>query len=174
MASTGSTTERSWYLIMSKPRQEAVARENLQRQGYEVYLPRLHVRRRRNGKFVRVIEAMFPRYFFIHLDQSQDNWSPIRSTYGVSGMVSFGFKPARIDDQLIDALKQCEDESGIQVIPEVELSTGDNVRVVEGVMSGYQGIFQAKTGKERVVILLEVAGKSTEVEVPADKIERVS
>lgn len=173
MTSTG-TTERSWYLIMSKPRQEMTARENLERQGYEVYLPRLQVRRRRNGKFVCVVEAMFPRYLFIHLDQTLDNWAPIRSTYGVSGMVSFGFKPARIDDQLIEALMQCEDESGIQVIPEMELSAGDSVRVVEGVMAGYQGIFQAKTGRERVVILLEVAGKSTAVEVPADKLERIS
>jgi transcriptional antiterminator RfaH len=169
-----TSTGRSWYLIMAKPRQEMLARDNLERQGYEVYLPRLHVRRRRNGKYVLVVEPMFPRYFFIRLDKGEDNWAPIRSTYGVSKMVYFGFEPARIADELVDSIKSHDDEHGIQEIAVKELSSGDKIRVIDGVMSGYEGIFQAKTGKERVTILLQYADKSTPVEVSVDHVERVS
>ncbi|NIN33844.1 MAG: transcription/translation regulatory transformer protein RfaH, partial [Gammaproteobacteria bacterium] len=58
---------KSWYLIHTKPRQEKLAEENLERQGYEIYLPMAEIRRKRRGRSVRVIDPMFPRYLFIHL-----------------------------------------------------------------------------------------------------------
>ena len=30
---------KSWYLIQAKPKSEQLAKENLERQGYETYLP---------------------------------------------------------------------------------------------------------------------------------------
>ena len=36
----------AWYLIYTKPRRERAALENLERQGYQAYLPRVRVRRR--------------------------------------------------------------------------------------------------------------------------------
>ena len=53
--------KRSWYLVHTKPRQENLAQENLERQGYETYLPRVYQTRRRNGRYVKTMEAFFPR-----------------------------------------------------------------------------------------------------------------
>lgn len=36
---------------------------------------------------------------------------------------------------------------------------GSAVRVTEGLLEGYRGIVQAKSGRERVEILLDIAGK---------------
>ena len=44
------SSKRSWYLIFTKPRQENLARENLERQGFTTYLPLTQQSRRRNGK----------------------------------------------------------------------------------------------------------------------------
>ena len=68
---------KNWYLIYTKPHKEQLARENLERQGYEIYLPMARLRRRRMGKGATRIEPLFPRYLFIHLDAKTDNWSPI-------------------------------------------------------------------------------------------------
>ena len=38
-----------WYAVCCKPRQEAVAEENLLRQDFHVYLPRIRIRQRRRG-----------------------------------------------------------------------------------------------------------------------------
>lgn len=165
--------QRSWYLVYTKPRQEKLARENLVRQGYQVYLPLIRARRRRKGAFVPVVEPMFPRYLFIHLDQETDNWGPIRSTYGVTGLVYFGFKPASVSAGLVRNLQEHEGADGLQQLPQVELQEGDSVRIVDGVMAGYEAIFQARTGKERVAILLELAGKSTQVNVSVHDLERL-
>ena len=68
MTTTSSLPGKSWYLVYTKPRQEEVALTNLTRQGYGVYLPRLRQLRKRSGKQVPVVEPLFPRYLFIHLD----------------------------------------------------------------------------------------------------------
>ena len=53
-----------------------------------------------------------------------------------------------------------------------EYQAGDRVRIVEGVMVGYEAIFQAKTGKERVLLLLQLAeDKTARVQVSAHDIE---
>ncbi|RML53195.1 Transcription antitermination protein RfaH, partial [Pseudomonas syringae pv. maculicola] len=50
----------------------------------------------------QVEEALFPGYLFIHMDQVHDNWYPIRSTRGVSRIVTFGGHPVPVRDHLIE------------------------------------------------------------------------
>lgn len=165
---------RSWYLLYSKPRQERLALENLERQRYQAYLPLIRNRRRRQGRFTAVVEPMFPRYLFIHLSDESDNWGPIRSTIGVANLVRFGPEAARVPDDLLAALRAREDESGVQVLAQPEFRPGERVRICEGVMAGYEAIFQARTGKERVMLLLEIAGKMARIQVDAGYIEALS
>jgi len=167
----GDATTRGWYLVYCKPRQESVARENLVRQGYEVYLPHMREVRRRQGKRVGVIAPMFPRYLFIRLSSETDNWSPIRSTLGVVSIVRFGRAAARVPDALIGALRSHEDEQGIQILPVEEYRPGSRVRITQGGFAGYEGIFQAASGRDRVTVLLEVLGRSARTTVDADSIE---
>ena len=93
----------NWYLIYTKPRQERCALDNLQWQGYECYFPTMPAEKLRFGKLGVVDQALFPRYLFIRLGQgpAAQSWAPIRSTKGVSRLVSFGTIPAKVDDALI-------------------------------------------------------------------------
>lgn len=156
-----------------KPRQETVARENLTRQGYEVYLPVMREVRRRQGRRVTLNAPMFPRYLFIHLNSQTDNWSPIRSTLGVVSIVRFGRAAARVPDALIAAMKSREDANGIQVLPVEEYMPGTRVRITQGSFAGYEGIFQAATGRDRVAVLLDVLGRNARATVDSSSIEPV-
>ena len=74
----------NWYAVQTKPRQELVAEQNLQRQGFVTYLPRIRLRKRKRNKLVDAVEPLFPRYLFIHVDPDQDSLAPVRSTLGVA------------------------------------------------------------------------------------------
>ncbi len=154
-----------------KPRQETVARENLTRQGYETYLPVMREVRRRQGRRVTLNAPMFPRYLFIHLNSQTDNWAPIRSTLGVVSIVRFGRAAARVPDVLITAMKSREDANGIQVLPIEEYRPGTRVRITQGSFAGYEGIFQAATGRDRVAVLLDVLGRNARTTVDSSSIE---
>ena len=165
---------RAWYLIYSKPQRERLALENLERQGYPSYLPLIRNRRRRKGRYASIIEPMFPRYLFVHLSDETDNWGPIRSTIGVANMVRFGMQAARVPDSLIEMMQE-RDEEGVQTLTPAEIEPGDQVRIVEGVMAGYEAIFQARTSKERVVLLLQLAqDRTARIQVSAHDIEPAS
>jgi len=81
-----------WYLVHTKPRQEKFALQNLEQQGYQCYLPTLLTEILRQGSLTVKNEPLFPRYLFIRLGQgpATQSWAPIRSTKGVSRVVSFG------------------------------------------------------------------------------------
>lgn len=174
MSANAASGTKRWYLVYCKPRQERVAVENLERQGYETYLPRVRETRRRAGQRVKVIAPLFPRYLFIHLDEEFDNWGPIRSTLGVVSLVRFGQLPARVPDELLDLLRRREDAEGLQAIDPQPLKAGMRVRVASGSLAGYEGIFLAKTGRERVIVLLDILGKATRTQMDALDIEPVT
>ena len=165
---------KAWYLVYSKPQQERLALENLKRQGYASYLPLITNRKRRNGRYASIIEPMFPRYLFVNLSDETDNWGPIRSTIGVANLVRFGMKAARVPDNLIEVMREREVD-GVQTLTPPDFKPGDKVRIVEGVMAGYEAIFQARTGKERVVLLLQLAeDRTARIQVSAHDIESAS
>lgn len=73
-----------WYLLFTKPKQEKAALENLERQGYQCYLPIFLSEKLRQGLLTFSDEPLFPRYLFIRLGQgsSAKSWGAIRSTKG--------------------------------------------------------------------------------------------
>ena len=165
---------RAWYLIYTKPQQEKVALDNLERQHYRAYLPMVRVRRRVRGRRRLLLEPLFPRYLFVRLSDVNEDWGPVRSTKGVSRMVRFGAKPAVVPSNLIAFFKDNEDESGVQDLPEPSYAKGDRVVISDGPMAGYEAIFAAITGKERVLVLLDIAGIEAKVQMDIEQIEPVS
>lgn len=165
---------KHWYLVYTKPRQEQLARIHLTRQGYETYLPLLRELRRRQGRRRTVVGPMFPRYLFVHLDRETDNWGPIRSTLGVVSVVRFGQEPARVPPALIKHLRTHEDAEGVHALSSDEYRPGTRVRVVEGRLMGIEGIFLAKSSKDRVVVLLDIMGREARTTLDAINLEPIS
>lgn len=158
----------NWYLIHTKIRQEKVALENLERQGYECFLPVILAEKLRGSVLKVVEEPLFTRYLFIRLDDSVNaqSWSPIRSTTGVSRLVTFGHKPAKIDDVLVQALRT---RSSTPQIQKRHFEQGDPVVVTKGPFAGIEAVYELKDGQERVIVLLDILSKQVRMSVsPAD------
>lgn len=160
-----------WYLIHSKPKDEKVAKENLERQGYETYLPLILGRAKRRGKTIKLVQPMFPRYLFIHLSSQTDDWGPIRSTLGVSSLIRFGMTPAKIPDTLIQSLKENENSERIHELPSKNISAGDKVLIVEGPFEGYEATLFSQKSDDRVIVLLKIAETFVKIKLEQSLIE---
>lgn len=164
-----------WYAVCCKPRQEAVAEENLLRQGFRVHLPRIRIRQRRRRQWIDAIEVLFPRYIFIRVDPLQRSMATVRSTRGVVGLVRFGGQPAVVPDAVMEALRQREDaDSGLHQDNRPLFSAGEAIKLVDGPLSGMEGVFTQQDGDKRVIILLELLGKANKVTVSRDWIARAA
>jgi transcriptional antiterminator RfaH len=154
---------KHWYLLSSKPHKDALAEEQLLIQGYEVYRPLAQRLRKRRGKMLKLTESLFPRYMFVHLDTLDDNWAPIRSTYGVNQIIRFGNEPAQVPQELIDQLKQNEAALGEKAIDLDRFHKGEQVILTDGPFKGLSGVFLSYDGEERAMVLLEIMHSQTKL-----------
>ena len=164
-----------WFAVFCKPRQEGVAEENLLRQGFRVYLPRIRIRHRRRAQWIYSVEVLFPRYLFVRFDPERRSAAPVRSTRGAVGLVRFGGEPALVPDAVMNALMQREDSaSGLHQDDCPPFRAGDPIRVVDGLLAGMDGIFTQQDGERRVIVLLDLLGKANRVTVSRDWIARAA
>ncbi len=163
-----------WYLLHTKPRQEKRAFENLQRQNYQCYLPTISSEKLRNGNLTVTDEPLFPRYLFVRLGlgDSSKSWAPIRSTQGVSRLVTFGVVPARVDDDFIESLRI--NEALLQIEPKRFFQPGERVYLTEGPFAGIEGIYQISDGERRVMVLIELLNKPVAVGIAPAYLRKAS
>lgn len=158
-----------WYLVHTKPRQEARALENLQRQQYACLLPMLRVERVRQRRLAVVEEPLFPRYLFIELTEEL-NWGPIRSTLGVSNLVRFGGAAAKVPSAVVEALQQEQAERLREAPARPLFRPGQEVRLTAGPFAGLQAVFQMADGEARAMVLIELLGKQARLSVDVSQV----
>ena len=162
-----------WALIYSKPKEEQRAKINLERQGFEVFLPMIDIEEGREPLTkASSVHFLFPRYLFVKINIREGNWISINSTRGVSNLVLFGGKIATVQENIILYLQQITNKEGIfrQKTQMVEFSEGDDLIIQGGILKGMRGIFLSKSGKERVRILLQTFSKPLTVDLSLENI----
>jgi transcriptional antiterminator RfaH len=168
-AMPSSTSQPRWYVIQCKPRQDRRALENLQRQGYSCYLPTLKVEKLRHGRKLDVQEALFPGYLFIQLDTIRDNWSPIRSTRGVSQIVRVREQPLPVCNEVVDLIRQ---RLAREELPVPCFRPGERVLITEGCFAQLEAIFVAGDGAERVMLLLSILQREQTLSFPLSGVRK--
>ena len=142
---------KNWYLIKTKPQQEAIATQNLTNQDFDVFFPKVVIKNKTT--------PLFPNYLFIQLDDKAQNWTPIRSTRGVSNFVRFGLSFAKVPNQIINLIKTQQQQTIEKMINICSHHKGDYLEIQTGVFKGQQAIFQNYNSSDRVTVLLKLIGQ---------------
>lgn len=177
-----------WYVAHTKPRQESMAREQLLRQDFEVYLPLFKVFKKPRAGAQRAPaagaaqpgapataasaapgltahEPMFPRYLFLRPTRSTQSLSVVRSTVGVSRLVMFGPQPATLADAAVQAIRQAETLRETAQMDQISpFQPGMPVQIQDSPLAGIQALVQA-VSKDRVTLLLNILGRPQTVQV---------
>lgn len=156
---------KSWYVLQCKPRETERAEWHLANQEIDTFCPRWKVQKRVRGKRQIVLEPLFPNYLFIHVDLDNENYTALRSTRGVSGIVRFGGTPAVVPDAVINSIKAkiAPPEEGGSNEPQGLYNTGTTVEVIAGPFAGLKGIYDIADGESRCFILLDMLGKAQRI-----------
>ncbi len=144
----------AWHVVQSKPRMEQRAKENLENQGFEVFLPMLDIQKVRRGKLQTVTEPLFSRYMFLRLTEHMQDLSVVRSSKGVSHLVRFGATPAKVPDAWVQGMRQ-QSEAPVQKM----FKAGDTVVVADGPLKGLEAVYLEEDGEARAMILINLLSK---------------
>ena len=99
----------------------------------------------------------------------RDRWQHdrvVRSTHGVTKLVSFSGQPATVPDPFIEALTRSSDPDTGLLCPEKDLfEAGATVTIMDGPLQGLEAIFKVHDGEQRSFILLELLGKAQLIKI---------
>ncbi len=165
----------SWYVIRTGPKQEERAISNLSAWRVETFLPKLRVRRRNHftGVTKYVPGPMFPHYAFARFNANKA-LHQICYTRGVHSVVHFGGVPARVDDSIIELIRS---QVGVDGFVQVEddLKVGDYVKIKEGPLANFVGVFAAKMDeRDRVLILLTTVSYQGRIVIEKEFVEKTN
>ena len=168
---TTDDSESLWFLAYTRPRLESVALQNLQQQGFDVYLPFYKRLKKSDAGMDAIFEPMFPRYVFFRASHQAQSIAPVRSTRGVAQVVSFGHEVATIRADTLDAIGQVEGERNAADVSELSsFNSGHVVRFRNTALSGLEGVVKSVSSC-RVAVLQEFMGRQQLVGVAHHQLE---
>lgn len=86
----------------------------------------------------------------------------------MSQLVHFGARAAKVDDTLVDLLRQRE-----RALPaEAMFRSGDSVVIADGPFAGIDAIYQTADAERRAFILLEILAKPVSMHIDAGRLRK--
>ena len=161
---------KEWFVLQFKSNSQHIAVKNLNRQGFETFLPLHDTTSRRVSRFINTSKPLFPGYMFIKFDRAESEWHKINSTYGVSRLITFNSILKSIPTVFVDNLIKQYDLSG-KLIPLRELKKGDHVTVLKGPFANFIATVEKYEADQRIWILMDLMGRKTKIITPSDALK---
>jgi transcriptional antiterminator RfaH len=155
-----------WGVAQTVSRRERFVADRVIEEGFETFTPRVRVRI--NGQW-RVV-ALFQGYLFVRII---NQWRVITKVVGVLGLVMNGEQPGRCPDVEVEKIKAATMRNGLVRLPKppprpMPLKVGERIRIVSGSFRGFEAIYEGMTAHEREVVLLDMFGRETRIELSSD------
>ncbi|MGE5815613.1 MAG: UpxY family transcription antiterminator [Acidobacteriota bacterium] len=161
---TPAATELAWYAVWTRSRHEQVVREQIERKGYDVFLPTITRWSRWKDRKKKIDWPLFPGYCFARFEARER--LPILTCTGVVSIVSFDGEPAPVPDHEIDGIRRLV-TSELQYDPCPLVREGMLVEVTHGPLKGVIGRLVRKGAHARLVLSVDLIGQAVSVEVDA-------
>jgi transcription antitermination factor NusG len=163
----GHPIER-WCAVHTRHQHERKVATSLSRHGFQIFLPTYNSVRRWSDRKKQITLPLFPGYVFF-VDEAERRLQ-ILCTPGVHTILTAGGAPAMIPSEEIVAIRRAVG-SLLRVGPHPFLKGGDMVQIKSGPLAGLRGIVSREKDAFRVVLSIEMLGRSAAVEVEASATE---
>ena len=158
-----------WYAARTQPRAEFLAANELVRDGFQVFFPRIKALQPRKG---HDHDPLFPGYLFLRCNPETDGWPAFRPAHRLIGWVNFGGEIPSLPDEVVDELQErsaaINREGGLWR----RFRAGELVQVVSGNLEGLAEVVKETTSPQaRVQVLMEFMGRLVRAQVPWEKVQ---
>ena len=179
----GKGKDMAWYVAHTKSGFEHKVKASIENQVklrklgnkiFRVVVPQEESLEVVKGKRRPVKHKVYPGYVFVEMEFTEDSWSLIKNTEGVThflGSTETGKEPTPIKEAEVQTILK---RMGVAAGPSVDLEVGDHVTVLIGPFTDFNGIIQEiDYDKHKTKVLLSVFGRETPVEFDFNQIEKI-
>ncbi len=172
-----------WYVVHTYSGFEHKVKLNLEERirtlGQEQYfgktvVPTEQVVELKQGQKKTSSRKFYPGYILVQMELNDETWHTVNNTAKVTGFVGGGQKPAPIPESEAERIIRQMEEGITKPKPRFTFEEGDEVRVVDGPFTNFQGtVSEVKQDKEKVRVLITIFGRSTPVELDFIQVDKV-
>ncbi|OOC56708.1 MULTISPECIES: transcription termination/antitermination protein NusG [Nocardiopsis] len=151
---------------------------------FQVEVPEHEVTEVKSGKRQQVTEKVLPGYVLVRMDLTDESWSAIRNTPGVTGFVGLSNKPAPLSLTEVAKLLAPEPEEepeqaqqargGGEVRADVAYEVGESVTVMEGPFATLPAtVSEINADTQKLKVLVSIFGRETPVELSFNQVAKI-
>ncbi len=174
-----------WYVINTYSGHENKVKTNLEHRIVSmnqqpafrrVVVPTEQVIETKDGQKVQTEKRVLPGYVLVNMNMSDEAWTVVKGTPGVTGFVGAGTKPVPLSQPEVDRILHAGAPAGGGPAQksQVEFSLGESVKVTSGPLSDFDGeIVDVNADQQKLKVLVDIFERQVPVELSFDQVKKI-
>ena len=174
-----------WYVVHSYAGYEKKVKGNLHNRIaslnmedfiFQIEVPEEEVTEIKNGQRKQVKRNIYPGYVLVRMDLTDESWSAVRNTPGVTGFVGNAHHPSPLSMDEVEKILaprpvKKSDKPEIRV---VDFSVGESVTVMDGPFATLPAsISEIMPEQAKLKVLVSIFGRETPVELSFAQLQKI-
>jgi transcription termination/antitermination protein NusG len=174
-----------WYVVHSYAGYENKVKANLETRIsslnmedfiFQIEVPTEEVPVIKNGKRQLQLQKKYPGYIYVRMELTDESWSAVRNTPGVTGFVGLTNKPSPLRrEEVVSILApQVPKEKKVETVRAQEFEVGESVTVMDGPFATLPAtISEINVDAARLKVLVSIFGRETPVELQFNQVAKI-
>ena len=175
---------KKWYIVNVQTGCEAIAKsaivervrsQKMERHFGDILIPAENIVQLVKGQKQTKSRKFFPGYIFVSMYLTDETWHLVKNASKVTGFVGGGKnqRPPEVPEAEVFRVTQQMAGTAEKPKPKINFSTGENVTVVDGPFSNFNGtVEEINEEKGKVKVLVSIFGRPTPVELDYIQVEK--
>ena len=172
-----------WYVVHSYAGYENKVKANLESRIqslnmedfiFQIEVPTEEVMEVKGGKRQAVVRKKLPGYLFVRMDLTDESWSAVRNTPGVTGFVGQTSRPTPLTiDEVVKQLAAPK-QKPVTVTKAVDFEVGESITVTDGPFATLPAtINEINLDSQKLKVLVSIFGRETPVELSFNQVAKL-
>jgi len=174
-----------WFVVHSYAGYEKKVKANLQNRIntlhmedyiYQIEVPEEEFTEIKNGQRKTVKRNVYPGYVLVRLDLTDESWSAVRNTPGVTGFVGNAHHPTPLSIDEVEKIlaPRPVKKDGKPDIKHVDFEIGESVTVMDGPFATLPAsISEIMPEQAKLKVLVSIFGRETPVELGFNQVQKI-
>ena len=174
-----------WYVVHSYAGYEKKVRDNLHNRInslhmedyiFQIEVPEEEVMEIKNGQRKQVKRNIYPGYVLVRMELTDESWTAVRNTPGVTGFVGNAHHPSPLSMDEVEKILaprpvKKSDKADIRVI---DFEVGESVTVMDGPFATLPAsISEIMPEQAKLKVLVSIFGRETPVELSFAQVQKI-
>jgi transcription termination/antitermination protein NusG len=172
-----------WYVINTYSGHENKVKANLEHRIVSmnqaprfrrVIVPTEQVVETKDGQKVQTEKRVLPGYVLVNMDMTDEAWTVVKNTPGVTGFVGSGTKPVPLSQPEVDRILHTATAGAERPRALADFELGESVKVTSGPLSDFDGeIVDVNGDQQKLKVLVNIFERQVPVELSFDQVKKL-